>query len=349
MVKIKILFLVCFTLISLSVNANKTENDILKKDPELIFKVLKHVFKLPTFFTDLFEKKSFRITEPSDPKLWKNISLTFNCTAIAHLISQNKTVELRFSHIKDIPTFIDYNKHGIVCNPKRENLNLNTSLPSEYRISHLIKGHKNFLNYIPDLALKVTKGNLSVLVFVNEYIGKLTPLDKYKADEKKLKIIFTKILKAIQFLLTKDLVYMTLVPSNILIDKNGEAYLTNLGSIYPKVVPTKQELCERVAEFEPPEFTNDKTSPKPSYWPRIQAWNFCRVIYSMVCGENSKINKRYDKWTKQNNTFIEFFKCEKNEKVSKEFVQLMDTCLVKPEEKFETLDKLNEQKWLKNA
>ncbi len=327
------IFLCCALLLSLSVEAENSEKSdgVAVKDPELIYKILKHVFRLPSFFTDLFDKKSFKITQPRDPKMWKNISKTLECTAVAYLRNYNKTVELKFKQMKDIPYLVDYSKVGVVCNSKKENVkfNSNTTLPNEYRISNLIRGQNNFLNYFPDLALRVSRVPSSIVIFVNEYIGKLVSIDKYKADEEKLRTIFTKIYNAILFLEQKGFIYMNLIPSNILIDRNGEAYLTNIGSSYPYELLKTQEICDRANEYDPPEFMNKNTTTLD--WNRIQKWNFCRLAYSMVCGENSETNKAYEVWIKQEKSFIEYFKCRKYKHVSKDFVHLMDSCLLKPD------------------
>ena len=61
---------------------SQKQNETRKNDPEVYYKLLKAIYRLPDQFDELFVKGSVWITKPAKPTEWKNILETKESEAV---------------------------------------------------------------------------------------------------------------------------------------------------------------------------------------------------------------------------------------------------------------------------
>ncbi|EGR27847.1 protein kinase domain protein [Ichthyophthirius multifiliis] len=100
----------------------------------------------------------------------------------------------------------------------------------------------------------------------------------YKKIQKRTKFYAAQMVKALQYLHSRNIIYRDLKPENILIDKDGYIKLTDFGLSKMNVTDqqTATSLCG-TPEYLAPEILNRQGHGKPADW-----WTLGNIIYEMI-------------------------------------------------------------------
>ena len=338
---------------------SQKQNETRKNDPEVYYKLLKAIYRLPDQFDELFVKGSVWITKPAKPTEWKNILETKESEAVGMLRNTKKLVQIRFVPANKIPSSFNYATNRITCNFKKEAINNVDSLPTEHKVMSVVNGdNSSFLQYYPDKSLQLPKNEKSpaVTVYVNDWHNS-TGLSEWLRTrlssatfEKSLRSVFVKIYKALEDLEKISFIYTDLSPSNILVDSSDYPYLVNLGNVIQE--KKNKFICISNEKFHPPDLLSINKEPNvqmtwTDYLERLRTWSFCFNVYHAACQIDMNIKLFSDWQSEKRKDFLDYFGC-KSKQMSKEFKSLIAGCLTKSMKTMPKFKELKNNKWLTN-